>query len=235
MQLTLMLMSVYFWRAVYTSQDEIATLSFAQTLDYILVAQALTPIIANKSILRFGGLLRDGSIITEMIRPVNFQGRFYAEALGELFTSLLAKLPLLLLAILLFGLNLPANPKVWGVFIISLFLGHLILFLFNWCFNCIAFYTTETWGLNSLHEAISLFFGGALFPLVMMPGWLERVANSTPFALALYTPLSILTGIQPTSDALKIWLTQIVWIVALLFISKLIYEIASRKVTVQGG
>ena len=84
-------------------------------------------------------------------------------------------------------------------------------------------------------DGISTFFSGSLIPLVMMPGWLQALAHAMPFAQAVYVPLSVLTGIVPLSQMPQVWLVQVAWIAGLWVAARLIFRVAIRKVTVQGG
>ena len=82
---------------------------------------------------------------------------------------------------------------------------------------------------------VGSFFSGALVPLAMMPGWLQKIAAAMPFAQAMSVPVSFLSGIASAVDAPRLWLTQLIWLVVLLFLSRVVFNIAIRKVTVQGG
>ena len=234
-QLLGMVIFAYFWRAVYAGQSEIRGLSLQQTLNYVLISQVFLQLAVSRMILYMGDFLREGKIALEMVRPVDFQGRFYAETLAELITDLLLKAPLLLVAVSVFGLTLPTNPLIWGAFFVSLLIGQSALFCFDWIFCCLAFYTTEVWGLSVFREGVGTFFSGALVPLVLMPGWLEGVAEALPFAQAFYIPVSLLSGITPLADIPRLWLVQLAWLVGLWGFSRLIFRVAARKVTVQGG
>jgi ABC-2 type transport system permease protein len=82
---------------------------------------------------------------------------------------------------------------------------------------------------------VAAFFSGALVPLALMPGWLQAAAQAMPFAQALYVPVSLLSGITPVSQAPALWLVQLGWLAALLPLSRLVFNVAVRQVTVQGG
>jgi ABC-2 type transport system permease protein len=56
-----------------------------------------------------------------------------------------------------------------------------------------------------------------------------------PFAQALSVPISFLSGITTFADAPRIWSIQVIWLVILLVLSRLVFRVAVRKVTVQGG
>lgn len=226
---------VFFWRAVYAGTQEIAGMDLQQTLNYILLAQVLAPISEMFLLYEFGYGMREGGVAIALLRPVDLQGSFYAQSFTQLATNLLWQLPMALIATLFFGLRWPLDPAVWGAFLVSVILGRTVLFLFDWLLACLTFYTTEVWGLSVLILGISLFFSGGLVPLVMMPGWLQTLVLAFPFAQVLYVPLSLLTGIHSAADAPRLWLGQIFWIAGLFVVSRLFFNAAVKKVTVQGG
>jgi ABC-type uncharacterized transport system permease subunit len=56
-----------------------------------------------------------------------------------------------------------------------------------------------------------------------------------PFAQALNVPVGFLSGITPASEAPRLLLIQVVWLVVLFVASRRFFGVAIRKVTVQGG
>lgn len=234
-QILSMTIFVYFWRAVYASTSTLGGLNLQQTLNYILLAQVLAPFVETRVVFQFGFLVRNGQIAIELLRPLDFQMRYLVENLVGLFILSIQKSPLLLIAWFFFGLQLPANPLTWMVFAISLVLGQCILFFFDWIFACLAFYSTETWGLSVVRIGVATFFSGALLPLTMMPGWLQEIAAALPFAQAIYVPASFLSGINSPANAPQIWLVQLIWLIGLGLLSRWLFDIAVRQVTVQGG
>jgi len=226
---------VYFWRAVYAGRPTIAGLELHQTLDYIILSTTFMPLVERFLIVEFGWMLREGQLAIELLRPVDFQINIYLGQLTGLLSSLLQKVPLLLFAWFFFGLRLPSNPLIWLAFAVSLLLGHAIMFCFGWTFACLAFYTTETWGLYKLQVGLARLTSGAMVPLTMMPGWLQTVCQSLPFAQVIFVPIALLTGITPLSQTPQVWAVQVLWLIGLLGFSRLIFHLAIRKVTIQGG
>jgi len=227
---------VAFWNAVYADQATIGGLNLNQTLNYIILARIFAPLAMNTGmVFRFGRMLREGQIGIELLRPVDFQVANYTSSFAFILTDLVMQIPLAIVGWLLFRYQLSTDPWVWGAFVISVLLGNLYVFFFDWILGCTAFFITETWGLGVLRFAIAGFFSGALIPLVMMPDWLRAIAAALPFSHALYIPVALLSGILPASDAPRIWLGQIAGIIVLGFLSRLVFRLSVRKVTVQGG
>jgi ABC-2 type transport system permease protein len=235
MTIVSMIVFVYFWRAVYAGTASLGGLALTQTVTYILLARMLAPLIETRMIFSFGYMIRTGQVAVEMTRPVDPQLRISVESLAEAGVFLVQRLPIFLIAWGFFGLVLPADPALWVVFLVSLLLGLGVILLFDWCFACLAFYVTETWGLSVVRIAVAAFFGGTLVPLAMMPDWLQSLAVAMPFAQGLAVPISFLSGMASLADAPRVWLVQLAWIVGLLVASRLIFSVAVRKVTVQGG
>ena len=109
------------------------------------------------------------------------------------------------------------------------------MFCVEWLVACLAFYTTETWGLLVVQSAFIAFFSGGLIPLTLLPEWLERLALGLPFAQALWVPVSILSGITPLADLSGVCLIQLLWLAGMLGLSRLLFRLSVRRVTVLGG
>ncbi len=231
-----MTITVYFWRAVYGEQTVIAGLSQAQTLNYTLLALVFSPLAFNTSFIYwFGHLLKEGQIAIELLRPLDFQGGQYVSRVAELVMDLVMQTPLLILAVVVFGVRLPTDPLTWAVFVVSALIGHAVLFFFDWTVACLSFYTTENWGLSVVRYGIGLFASGMLVPLALMPDWLRGVLLALPFAQSLYVPLAFLTGITPLAEAPRLWALQLLALAVLIVVSRAVFSVAIRRVTVQGG
>jgi len=234
-QILFMLVFVAFWHAVYANAPTLGGLDVRQTINYILLAQIVAPLVQSRLILEFGGLIRQGAVAIELLRPVDFQALYAVESLTSLGVFAIQKLPLLVIAWAFLGLQLPSEASAWAAFGLSLVLGSMVLFFTDWIFACLAFYSTETWGLSVVKIAVATFFSGALVPLPMMPEWLRSIALALPFSQGVAVPVSFLSGVTPLSALGPVVLRQIAWLVVLGIASRLVFRHAVRKVTVQGG
>lgn len=227
---------VAFWRAVYASTETVAGLALDQTLNYILLAQIFSEAANVTNLIgEFGYGLREGQITAALLRPVDYQASSYVQNVVQLGLSLLLKAPLAIFIWLMYGLTLPSDLTVWAAFLLTLLLGHALLFCFDWMISCTAFYSTEVWGMSVVRYAIAMFFSGALIPLDMMPDWLRTLATILPFSQVVYLPVSLLSGITTVDEMPRIWLMQALALVVLVIVSRAVFRRAVRVVTVQGG
>ena len=226
---------VYFWRALYANTASIAGLTLDATLAYILLARIFQPLGNFILVGEFGRQMHEGGIAHIQLRPLDIQLAYYAQGLASVLVALGRQLPVALVALLVFHLRWPTDPTAWAVFILSALLGRSVLFCFDYILGCVAFYTTSAWGLGFAVFGLSLFVGGGLVPLAMLPDWLRQIVLNTPFAQAFYVPISLLSGVAPLSEAPRLLLIQFLWLLGLAPLSRLVFAIAIRRVTVQGG
>lgn len=234
-QIIALVIFYFFWQAVYAGHQALGGLSLGQTLNYVLLAQIVLPVVQPRLVFQFGDYLREGQFGPELLRPLDLQARLYVETVCTLLAALFQRIPLALFAWLALGLRVRGDPRIVAAFIVSLLLGQAIIFCVDWTLACLAFYTTETWGLLVVQQGVATFFSGALIPLALMPAWLQQLMLSLPFAQALYVPVSLLSGITPAGDAPRMWLVQLVWLIGMLAASRALFRVAVRRVTVQGG
>jgi ABC-2 type transport system permease protein len=228
--------TVAFWRAVFAGRSEVGGLTATQTLNYVMMARIFHDGVYQTNMLRsMGELVRDGGILTVLLRPLDFQATKYLENLVHLGLNVMMKTPLALVAWLVYDLRLPGDPLVWLAFVVTQLLGHAVMFCFDWILACAVFYTTEVWGLAVTRSAFATFFSGMLLPLAIMPEWLRTIATILPFSQAVYLPISVLSGLTPVSELPRLWLIQAAYLGSLLVVSRLAFSRAVRVVTVQGG
>jgi len=226
---------VYFWRALYAHTAAIAGLTLDATLAYVLLARIFQPLGDFILVSEFGHEMHQGGIAHIQLRPLDIQLAYYAQNLAKVVVALGRQVPVALVALLVFHLRWPTDPATWGVFILSALLGRSVLFCFEYILGCVAFYTTSAWGLGFAVFGLSLFVGGGLVPLAMLPDWLRQIVINTPFAQAFYVPIALLSGVTPLSQAPRLLLIQFLWLLGLAPLSRLVFSVAIRRVTVQGG
>ncbi len=230
-----MVVFVYFWRALYANTAAIAGLTLDMTLGYVLLARIFQPLGSLQMVGEFCHQQEQGGIALLLLRPLDIQFAYYVQGLATVAVALGRQLPVALAALLFFHLRWPTSPAAWAVFAVSALLGHSVLFCLDWMLGCLAFYTTSAWGVGFAIRGLVLFFGGVMVPPTMMPDWLRIIVQSTPFAQAIYVPVSLLSGLSPLSEAPRLLLTQLLWLAGMLPLSRLVFAAAIRRITVQGG
>jgi ABC-2 type transport system permease protein len=230
-----MLIMVAFWKAIYADQATLSGLALSSTLSYVVLARALGNANASAVYWWIAQHIGNGELELQLLRPVDFQMmHLWRDACGW-GLGLLRALPALLIGVLVFGARLPTTWEAYAAFLLTFFLGAVSLYFLEFMVGCLVFYTTEVWGLSILREGIALFFSGALIPLDLLPEGFRTVATFTPFAQALYIPISFLSGVRQPDRLLEVVLLQLGTIAVLLLLSRWLFARAVKSLTVQGG
>jgi ABC-2 type transport system permease protein len=230
-----MLIMTAFWKAIYAQQPELSGLALSSTLSYVILARALGNANSSTAYWWIADHIAKGELELQFLRPVDFQtAHLWRDACGW-GLGLVRSLPALLLGVLVFGARLPSQWEAYAAFLLTFFLGGVALFFFDFALSCLVFYTTHFFGLSVLREGIGLFFSGALIPLDLLPEGFGNVAALTPFAQALYMPISFLSGVRSPDKLLEVVGLQLATIGLLAVFSRWLFAQAVKSLTVQGG
>ena len=125
--------------------------------------------------------------------------------------------------------SIPASLNVAGIprSIFNFFISFICALL--------CFWTENYFGITKSKQVIVNFFSGALIPLTMMPGVLQKIAYALPFQGIVYIPSSIFMESTVGRDAMYLILSQIVWCIVLYIVKKILWRCAIKKVVINGG
>ena len=125
--------------------------------------------------------------------------------------------------------------KFLVLFLISQLIATMLNDVLNYIFGILCFYTTAGFGLNTIRQVIVNFLSGTLIPLSFFPGIFERIVSLMPFAGMAQNPVLIMLMKVSYLDALKLIGLSFIWLLILELLAWLLFNHASKKVTVQGG
>lgn len=231
----------YVWRAVFLSSGSDTFNGFTMTdmAVFLFVSNLTGYLTGSDGSFSVGEEIRDGNIAMRLIKPVDFDMTFLFSELGQkslTFTLIFA--PMLLgveiYKYFAFG-QVMFDVGTFALYMLSTAMSYLFSFYMNVCFGFMAFFLKNLWGFNILKDSMLRFVSGSLIPLAFMPGTLRTVLEWLPFASLSYTPVMIYMGKYAGTQVLMRLGLQFVWVVSFYLFSKLIFSIAMRHVTVQGG
>lgn len=231
------LMKVAVLLAVFRNRAQVGGFDVVDAVTFTFVAQGLLATVGGFNGLALGDRIRTGDVVSDLYRPLHFQGYWLAEDLGRAGFQVLARgVPPVVVAALLFRLRLPSSAATWLVFAASLTLGLLISFACRFMVMTSGFWILDTRGPWQLAGSLILFFSGFVVPLSLFPGALRRFAATTPFPSIAQLPIEVFLGKHSgVSGAGSVLLRQALWAAAMLGLAELVVRRAFRKVVVHGG
>ena len=224
------------WSALLNNGIGVNGVTFENMTSYIIINMIILSLTRSNSGNILAQKIRDGSIAIDFIRPIKLKYYLFSEDLGEnLFRTVFSILPVCLICVLFYSIQLPGNIIYLLLFVISIVNGIVIIYHINYIFGLLAFWLKTSWYIWWYTEASFRLFGGTVVPLWFYPKALHNVSMMLPFRFVTFEPISIYLGKLSLNGALEVVLLQIIWIILLILIEKVIWVKAQDKVIVQGG
>jgi len=225
------------WRAIYVNSDAAANSGF--NIDSI-IAYAIFAMIVRISMsmddMSTIGKVRSGDISLDLIKPMNYFTMALSESIGQsMFHWFTRVVPILGVSLLLFDVSMPISASNYGFFIVAWTLGYFIMFMINFLFGLIAFWTIETFSFQLMKYGLFTLFAGGIVPIDFFPDWARPVADILPFKYVLYVPTALFIGHIGGDKAMKLLEIQALWVAGLGFVCWAMWGVAQRKLVVQGG
>jgi ABC-2 type transport system permease protein len=227
---------VFIFTSVVAYRSQVAGYSLSQIIAYMCLTEALmmtTGVISGSELM---DSVMTGRVAMDLVRPWDFFLYWLSRNLGRaVYFALYRALPLFVLSSIVFGLELPANWAITGLFLISLCLAVLVSSLIGFLVNFASMWTTDARGVAGIAMTLVWFFSGMLLPPEFLPRWLRSVVWWLPFQAQLYAPVMVYLGPVGTLGRWQLMLLQALWSLLLIGFAKAMIGAGRRKLTVQGG
>lgn len=225
-----------YWQGVFKSNEikgwsltSVSTYFFLIIVAGVLLMSHIDEAVSEEDI-------AEGRLVIYIIRPFSyFWYNFIRELPYRILQGSFAVLSILIF-FLLFGNFFRASliPESLFLTILVFFLAYLLSYTFKIVLGLSAFWLIDIRGFFSFIEIILLILAGYLLPLEMMPVWLRRFADFTPFPYMIYYPIMIFQGNLTLLAILKVLFIQIVWIGAFALLYKILWYKGLKKFTGMG-
>lgn len=237
----------FFWGIIlsfiYTSfyqHASISNFSINELMCYVWLNQAffslIYPSVKDGQIM---DQIKNGTVAYELCRPYDLYWWWYLKILSKRYASCMLRcLPVLIFAFILpagYKLILPNSVLSFILFIITLFLGTIVITGINMIIQSISFFTNEDKGISSIFYAFMALLSGITIPLPLLPDIINGINYILPFRLISDLPYRTYSGNMGINSVLISILMQVIWIIILIIIGKIIMKKILTKVSIQGG
>ena len=233
--------SFFIWKAVFMSsgENEMNGFTLPHMVVYIFLMFLTGKLIGSGGTYDVGEEIRDGSIAMRMIKPISYNSTFLFQELGNKILEIGV-----LIIPMIFGIEIVRfvltgavqfNILRFLLYIISCVFAYLVNFFFNICFGFIAFIIKYLWGANMMKNCIVGFLSGATIPFSFLPDMLEKIFLFLPFAYLKYTPVMIYMGMYSGLSLLYYMVLQLIWVLLFWGLSKFLWKISIKHLSIQGG
>ncbi|WP_209871025.1 ABC transporter permease [Paenibacillus silagei] len=224
------------WRAIYGDGESLGGFTGAQMTTYVAVSWMARAFYFNNLDREISTDIRDGSIAIQFIRPYNYVLVKMMQGLGEgLFRFMMLMIPGMVIATLLFPVQLPTEPSAWAGFLVMLFFSFLISSQINIITGLSAFFVENNEGMMRMKRVVVDLFSGLIVPITLFPDWLSSVLKVLPFQAITYLPGSVFTGRVQGVGIWNVLGIQVIWFLILLIPIVWLNHAARQRLFVQGG
>jgi ABC-2 type transport system permease protein len=233
-------MELLMYRAFYQVNPDAFPMTLQELSSYIWLQQALLALFMTwfleNDIFR---TITEGGIAYELCRPADLYDMwFFRSMASRMSKAVLRCMPILVFAAFVpspYGMGLPAglNAGIW--FVITAFLGLLVVVAFCMLVYIVTFFTYSPAGIRMLAVSLVEFFAGSVIPLPFLPDKIRQAVELLPFASMQNVPLRIYSGNIAGAEIYERALLQLFWVAALVWAGKRLIAAALKRVVVQGG
>ena len=226
---------IYVLLALYHHRTRIGSYDVRDSATYVWLAQCLLMTVYVFGWQELALRVRDGSIATDLARPLDPLRYWLAFDLGRAPYHLLFRgLPPFLVGALVFDLRYP-SPLQALAFVLSVCLAVVVSLGIRFLYNSAAFWLLDIRGVMTMAITLSLFFSGMVLPLTFFPHALASVAHALPFAAVMQTPIDVWLGKREGISLVGALALQAFWALLLLGLCRLALRRGTRKLVIQGG
>ena len=226
----------FLWKVVFMGQNELAGFTMAEITTYVILSKILSAQFAGGINRQFAEWIYDGSIGTELLRPVTLFYTLFAKRVGEFcYFVLFAGVPILLCAFLLLGGVGPAGLPEFLMFLFSVIFALIIMFYLEFITGLCSFYTLTMYGVAFTKSAVLSILSGGVVPLFLFPAGIGKIFELLPFAGMVSVPIHIFLGKYSLAGSMRYLGLQVFWCVMMAFMAHFMFSHVIKKVIVQGG
>jgi len=230
--------SVYYfiWKAIYSHSASIEGFDFSQLLTYVAIGWIIRSFYYNNIDQEMATQVLEGKLAMDLIKPVNTQWMYIAQALGEsAFRLTMLTVPTAVVVLLVFPVRKPSSIGNCLAFLFSVFLSFFLVAGINFAVGTFAVRLQSILGLLRAKYFLLELFSGLLIPISFFPHIFQQIFAFMPFQYISYIPVLLYLGKISGLGILKALGIQIFWVAAMIAVGHALWTWSSTQITIQGG
>jgi len=202
---------------------------------YFLLTMVVGHISTAWDVYEMGRLVRTGALSPRLLRPILPVWQSVADNVSYKALTLTILIPIWLVIAWLTQPMFSTDRTHLLFGIIATLLGAIVNYL--WCYNLamIAFWATRTDAIGEFWFGASLFFGGRLAPLTIMPIPIQKIATALPFKWVIWFPCEVLAGHTSLNSMKGGLINQVAWIALGIVVFHLLWRRGVKRYSAVGA
>lgn len=224
------------WTTVANAQGSVGGLTAGDFAAYYLTLLPVDILTSSITIYILAWKIQEGTISNELLQPVHpVLTNTLVNNIAFKALQMIAFVPIWLVLIVLFRPTLTYSWQSLLLALPALVMGFLIRFLMQAMITLIAFWTTRVWSIEQVDSAISYMLNGAFIPLMLLPVWVQGVAQVLPYQLCVSFPLLLLLNRMPAQQMALNFGLQVFWLIVLYALFRAVWRRAIKQYSAVGA
>ena len=232
------LLAFFLWSVVFTGRDTAFGYTRPQMLGYVLFVLVIqTLVMSAPSNDNVGGEIANGDLSNYLLKPVSYLKSWFTRDLASKLLNILFSVGEIVLLWLLLRpeIYLSFHPVSLLLGLLLWISGVLIYFFLTKIAVFAAFWTPEnTWGFMFVILVFMEVLSGAIFPLDVLPGWVQSALQFTPFPYLIYYPIGIFVDRFSHAHALRLLAQSLIWLGISIWLSLRVWRAGLKNYSATG-
>lgn len=229
-----LLVYLMIWSAA-AGEGTLAGLSQDTLAGYYLVLVLVNQLTYATTNWTVGDNIRMGQISRWLIQPISPLYHALSSEIAGKVVFMLFSVPVTGLLALIFRPQFDLSWRQVILFIPSILLAWALRFFWGYWLALLAFWATRADSLLALQDTMIFLLGGHLAPILLLPGWMQKLARVLPFRYMSAFPVEILIGFLDKKEMLVGLLIQLGWTAAAFLLYRLVWTRGVRHYEAVGG
>lgn len=182
--------------------------------------------------------IRDGEIKKYLVQPVDLIGfLLLGRVAHKVAYYTVATLPFALVFFLCRDYFMDGWPAITTTlaFVATLIMGFLIGFFLEAAIGLIGFWFLEVTSLLFIYMLFSFFLSGHMFPITLLPDWIEWIVQLLPLKYLAYFPAAVFLGKVPAEDLPRELMIEAAWLLFFIVLCRFLYARGLKRYSGFGG
>lgn len=219
----------FLWDSVFSNPDRVVFgYNRASILTYVFGILIVRAFVLSARAVDVAGEVSNGDLSNYLVKPIDyFKYWFTRDISSKALNLVFAVFETIFLYLLLKPpFFLQTNPLYLLGFVISVILAMFIFFVILFITSAVPFWMPEVaWGVQFIVVMIvTEFLSGALFPIDILPRYLQNILYLLPFPYLIFFPLQVYLGKLGAMEIITGLLISLFWAAALWFLMKTVWS-----------
>lgn len=230
-------LTVLFWKGATGTKEIAPGWFFSDIFTYYVLALVANQLLMSHMENTVANIdIHEGNLSAHLLKPFSyFLTRLMSETPWRFVSTILG---LTVFTFFFFivktKISLVTSPFAILSAIIIVLGGYFIAFIFKMILGILAFWFTEMRGLFEGTDAATAILAGGFMPLALLPVWVVRISNYTPFPYMLYFPVIAFEGKLSFFTSIEVIGRELLWIIIMGILYKFLWGLGIKKYSAVG-